>query len=43
LPADVFTGRPVPAEEALAGDDDGVAVRRDGFEEGGRLGGQFLV
>jgi hypothetical protein len=36
-------GQPVPAEQALAADDEVVATRRDGFEEGTGLGGQVFV
>ena len=36
-------GQPVPAKQAFASDDQAVAVRRDGLEESGRLGGQIFV
>jgi hypothetical protein len=44
---DVFVvtqiGKPVPAEQALAADDEVVAVRGDGLVEGVGIGGQVLV
>jgi len=36
-------GQPVPAEEALASDDQTVPIGRDRLEESSRLGGHFLV
>jgi hypothetical protein len=35
--------QPVPAEQALTGNDQAVAVGRDRLEKGTRLGGQLLV
>ena len=36
-------GEPVPGEHALAPDDEVLAVRLDGPEEGGGVGGQVLL
>jgi hypothetical protein len=36
-------GQPVPGEHAFTGDDQPLAIGRDGFEKGGRLGHDFAV